>query len=109
MAWNRARWNGLLYMMSVEKIPPIEIDGGYEFNGWMLYDPQYQKIPGRSWWWVKDDKYIASFGLKEGYAPHQVIPYDLWLPPWKGRIIILKRLQDEVVRDYSHAQSVYEM
>ena len=95
--------------MKVKNIPPQQIDGGYEFNGWFLYDPKYKKIPGRQWWWVDDDKYVAAYGPLEGYEVMEVIPYELWLPPGRGSIYFLKRIKESVERDFSQAQDVYAM
>lgn len=107
MSWNAARWQGLFYLMKDKGIAPTEIDGGYEFNGWFLYDEKYQKVPGRSWWWVQDDRYLVSFGPKDGYKAIGKMPYRLWLPPFEGNIMVSQRIEDKVARDYSKAKSVY--
>lgn len=33
LAWNRARWQGIDYLMRDLGVAPLAIDGGYEFNG----------------------------------------------------------------------------
>lgn len=106
---NRTRWLGLNYLMNIKNIPPQQIDGGYEFNGWYLYDPQYKKIPGRKWWWVDDDKYVAAYGPLEGYSLMEAISYKRWLRSGPGNIYFLKRIKESVERDFSQAQNVYTL
>ncbi|MGO9572188.1 MAG: ArnT family glycosyltransferase [Desulfomonilaceae bacterium] len=52
LAWNRTRWMVLRDLVTQRRIPPTEIDGGYEFNGWHLYNDNYRSVPSKSWWWV---------------------------------------------------------
>lgn len=33
LAWNRARWQAIDYLLTEVGVPPLQIDGGYEFNG----------------------------------------------------------------------------
>lgn len=40
-----------------------EIDGGFEFNGWYLYDAAYKSTPPKSWWWVHQDTYMVGARL----------------------------------------------
>ena len=37
ISWNKARWQGINYLFN-QGISPKEIDGGFEFNGWYLYE-----------------------------------------------------------------------
>lgn len=93
-AWNRARWNALTELAAESRIPPEKIDGGFEFNGLFLYDPAYQPPPEKSWWWVRDDRYLVSFGPVPGYRPLREYPYGRILPPGTGKIIVSERLGD---------------
>ena len=38
-AWNRARWQALTYLLDEVRVSPMEVCGGFEFNGWYNYDP----------------------------------------------------------------------
>jgi len=59
LAWNRARWMATRTLMEAG-VSPHQIDGGYEFNGWYLSDPNYQREPNKSYWWVDDDEYVIA-------------------------------------------------
>lgn len=89
-AWNRTRWQ-LLNSSTQQGMSAAQIDGGFEFNGLTGYDPGYIAIPGKSWWWVKDDRYVVTFALIPGYIPASVALYEKWLPPAQGTIFILQR------------------
>jgi hypothetical protein len=72
-------------------LSPGAIDGGYEFNGWHLYEPGYREQPGKSWWWVKDDDYIIASGEVPGYQEIASYPFRRWLPPAPARIVVLRK------------------
>ena len=106
---NRTRWDVLRYLMFQTKIPPSEIDGGYEFNGWYTYDPNYKKREDMNWWWVADDKYRISYGnATKGYEPLTRVPYARWLPFGEGNIFVLKRIANHRPENTGPSQSVYE-
>ena len=101
LAWNRARFAGLA-ALTANGVPPTEIDGGMEFNAWHLapmlgtWPSDAQVRPGqpdtvKSWWWVVDDRFVASFRPLPGYAVRQSLPYRRWLVPGAGRVVILER------------------
>jgi hypothetical protein len=104
----RTRWGVLHYMMSVQKISPLEIDGGYEFNGWYTYDPNYRKKTGMNWWWVVDDKYRISNGPVPEYSILHMEPYEQWMPPGKGFIYVLRRNAEKRPPDTKPGTTVYE-
>lgn len=94
LAWNRVRWDALQTLMKKNGIPASQIDGGYEFNGWFLYDPSYPtdfRRTDKSWWWVRDNKYLVTFGPVSGYR--QIAEYDYFriLPPQRAKLLVLKR------------------
>ena len=90
LSWNRTRWKALHALMS-QQVRPSQIDGGFEFNGWYLYDTDYEPRPGRSWWWVRGDTYRLGFGLMPGYSVVKTYTYRQWLPPRVGTIVVQKR------------------
>jgi len=91
LSWNRARWKALNHLVHEKHISPRSIDGGFEFNGWHNYDPQYRYQAGKSWWWVHQDDYIISFGPITGYQKVETYHYSRWLPGGKGKIFILHK------------------
>lgn len=81
LAWNRARWMALSDLMDKQHVSPRDIDGGYEFNGWYLYDPRYELHGENSWWWVVDDEYLIAAGPMPGYRIDRRLVVDRW---WSG-------------------------
>ncbi len=101
LAWNRARFAGL-DALRAGGVAPTAIDGGVEFNAWHLasaldrWPTDAEVRPGRpatqrSWWWVVDDRFVASFHPLVGYRVHEEIRYRRWLVPGTGRVLILER------------------
>jgi len=91
LAWNRARWVAMHNLMDVSKVRANQIDGGYEFNGWYLYDSKYQQKPGKSWWWVDDDEYIATSGPLPSYTEVQRYTFNRWLLLSEASVLVLRR------------------
>lgn len=90
LAWNRVRWESLYGLMK-KGVPPTKIDGGFEFNGWYLYDGAYKSTPDKSWWWVHDDLYVIGASLLPGYTlfgQHQV---NTWFPWGIQEIVVGKK------------------
>ena len=90
LEWNRVRWHALHWLESKRGVGPAAIDGGFEYNGLFLYDPNYKALPGRSWWWVHGDKYEIAFGAVPGYRVLRTFSYRRYLPPRVGKIEILE-------------------
>jgi hypothetical protein len=106
---NRTRWDVLRSLMQKAKIASTEIDGGYEFNGWYTYDPNYRKKEGMNWWWVVDDKYRISYATDTpGYEPIARMPYRRWLSPGEGNIFVLKRIAAVRLAGVGPSKTVYE-
>ena len=93
---NRARWQALNYLM-YKGIPPNNINGGFEFNGWFLYDPDYdvKAHPYKSWWVDKDD-YLISSNTHSGYETIKQYRYRLWLPLHDGNTLVLRKIKNQV-------------
>lgn len=92
LAWNRARWEALTYLIEREHVAPLEIDGGFEFNGLYLYSPDHTQLDrSKSWWWVYDDKYIVAMGELPGDDIIRKYSFSRWFPPQKGNILLLRR------------------
>jgi hypothetical protein len=91
LAWNRARWDLLRHITEVHQISPNRIDGGYEFNGWYFYSKGYTSPPGKSWWYVKDDEYVVSFGPIPGYHLAEMESFTRLIPPGLDSVFVLCR------------------
>lgn len=91
LAWNRARWQATGALLN-EGISPRRIDGGYEFNGWLLNALDYVPKPGKSFWWVDDDEYQVASGPVPGYAEISRVPVPRWLPTGPSAVLVLHRL-----------------
>jgi len=91
VAWNNARWTALRWLTDHEHVAPERIDGGYEFNGWNLYDARYRPSPGKSWWWVADAEYVVAAGPLSGYREVARYPVVRWLTGTRSDIVVLRR------------------
>lgn len=92
-AWNRARWDAIRHAESIGAAAD-KLDGGFEFNGFYGYETRARDAaPGKSWWWVKDDKYIVAFSLVPGYESAATFPIRGCLPRTPARIHLLRRQQ----------------
>ncbi|QGZ53959.1 ArnT family glycosyltransferase [Paraburkholderia acidiphila] len=90
LAWNRARWQ-LVDELMAHGVPIGEIDGGLEVNGLYAYDPAYVEKPGKSWYWVNDDRYVVTFAPLPGY--HEVGSAEVggWIPNYRTRVLAMER------------------
>jgi hypothetical protein len=93
LSWNRARWQALNNLETEQRVGPDEIDGGYEFNGWYLYDSNYRASPGKSWYWVAGDDFMIAFEPVPGFTEMKRYPFQRWLPLGEGSILVLRRTQ----------------
>lgn len=97
LTWNSVRWDALRDLTQVERVDSKDIDGGFEFNGWNFYDAYYLDDPNKSWWWVQGDTYLIAFSRVPGYSISKQYTYSHWLPPYTGRILVLKKNEPDVV------------
>ena len=91
LSWNRVRWQALHNLMQESQISPHTIDGGFEFNGWYLYNPKYQYTSGKNWWWVDNDDYSISFRPLPGYEKVKEFACIRWLPFGPNKIFVLHK------------------
>ena len=91
LAWNRARWMATAKLMDAG-ISPRQIDGGYEFNGWYLFELDYHRKADKSYWWVDDDEYIIASGPIKGYRELQRFSFSAWLLLADASVVVLHRL-----------------
>jgi len=90
-AWNRARWAAIRDAES-RGATPDTIDGGYEYNGFYRYEAKDRgPTPGKSWWWVRDDVYVAAFAPLAGYEIARRFPVERWLSRTPAEVLLLRR------------------
>jgi hypothetical protein len=95
--WMDNRWiaaEGLVH----QGIPLEEIDGGYEWDGWNLYDESMayvrrSRVPltFNPWEYILDPEYMITFTGLPGYHVQEEIDFNSPFGPALGRIYILKR------------------
>jgi len=92
LEWNRSRWQAINDLQA-QGIDYQQIDCGLECNCFYGYtDISFQTDhPRKSWWWVRDDKYVITFGEVNGFQLHKEYNFNYWLPPATGKICVLKR------------------
>lgn len=88
--WNRKRWAATSTLIAAG-VPRTSIDGGYEFNGWFGYDPNYRIKRGKSPWWVTDDEYVIASGPVAGYSVFRAYPFRRLLTGRQSEILVLRR------------------
>lgn len=90
-AWNRARWDAIRYAESIG-VTVDKLDGGFEYNGFYGFETRGRDvIAGKSWWWIKDDKYIVAFSLVPGYEVVATFAVRAWLPRTPTHIKLLRQ------------------
>ena len=86
LEWNRTRWKALDALLANDGVKPNNVDGGFEFNGWNMYDDF-----GRTNNATLTGTYVITLGEIPGYAPLTNYSYQHWMPPHQGKIFVLKR------------------
>jgi 4-amino-4-deoxy-L-arabinose transferase-like glycosyltransferase len=93
IAVSRAHWAALNDVMRRYHVGPERIDGGFEFNGWYLYDDNYVSRPGKNWYWVMGDDYAVELrSLRSNYEKIAEYPVDWWLPWSSGQVVVQRRI-----------------
>jgi hypothetical protein len=88
--WNRARWRAIAYLANDIGAGREEIDGGFEFGGWVNFDARFRHDRrGTSWWWVVDDHYAVAFAPIEGFVVLRRFPYRGWFGLVENDVVAL--------------------
>jgi hypothetical protein len=109
LLWNRVRWLALNNLMHYSQIPPNQIGGGMEFNGWYFgnrietCNPDFQlsnTSKAAGWgdfsclWNNSDREYTVAFIPRPGYEQQAVYPFRRWLP-WREEVLyVLHKLEN---------------
>ena len=90
-AWNRARWDAIAAATRLGATPQT-LDGGFEYNGYYGFETKPRTYgEGKSWWWVKDDRYVVAFSPVAGFTPIAQFPVKRWLARTPATIYLLRR------------------
>lgn len=96
--WNRIRWQAIEVLTQEQAVSANNIDGGFEYNGWHLYSPEYKRKKrrkqGKAWWWVAQDDYVISFTPIEGYDVTKKYLLNSWLPFKSDYILVSQKKAD---------------
>jgi hypothetical protein len=90
-AWNRARWDAIAAATRLGATPAT-LDAGFEYNGYHNFEVKPRGYgAGKSWWWVKDDRYVVAFTPVDGFAVLAQYPVKRWLARTPSTIYLLER------------------
>ncbi|NDY92751.1 glycosyltransferase family 39 protein [Ideonella livida] len=90
-AMSEAKWQAVA-RLHARGIGPQVLDGGYDYNGWLLYRRGGPStLPDKSWYWVEDDAYQLALGPMPGYRLLETVPYQRRLTGRTEQIHILQR------------------
>lgn len=104
LAWNAARWDLGRLAVTSKSIPPNEIEGGFEWDGWYATsDPEHSEVlagprndgPGlvlafsRQTFPQVTGRFALAFNPVAGSAVVGTAPYKLWLPPRRKEMLLL--------------------
>ncbi len=90
-AWNRARWDAIAEATR-RGATPETLDGGFEYNGYYGFERKPRGYaPGKSWWWVQDDRYVVAFSPVAGFTELARFPVKRWLARTPATVYLLSR------------------
>jgi len=90
-SWNRARWDAVRL---AERLggDAESIDAGFEYGGLNRYEKRSRDAPpGKSWYWVKDDRFVVAFSNVAGYEVIETWRVPHWLPVSPAEVKLLRR------------------
>jgi hypothetical protein len=92
LAWNRVRWE-LGSELLAQKVDPLLISGGFEFNGWNNYDTFRARgnIGRVFYWWYDRPDYLITMTPQENYHQLKKLEYFSWLHRKNLPLYLLRR------------------
>jgi hypothetical protein len=94
MLKGRIRRDALNYLENDLQISPDKIDGGFEYNAWHFYKPDFQETNAKKWWYVYDDEYIVTNNINKEYILLKSYDVPRWQPSgFVCKVYIWKRKQ----------------
>ena len=91
-AWNRARWDAI---HAAERLgaTPDTLDGGFEYNAYYRFEIKPRTTaPGKSWWWIADDRYVIAFSVPPGFIERERFDVDRWLARTPPAVFLVERV-----------------
>jgi hypothetical protein len=90
-AWQKARWRAIEHAVSLGANAG-NLDGGFEYNGYFGRE-LFGGIaaPGKSWWWVQDDRFRVSLSVLPGHERVGTFKAHTWLPIGPQAFILSQR------------------
>jgi Dolichyl-phosphate-mannose-protein mannosyltransferase len=85
---NRARWVALNRLLNEYRVNPEDIDGGFEFNGFYLYNIPHAHHPEYCCNWFVTRDYLVTYSPKPEYKVLEKIHVPQWLPWRRSEILI---------------------
>lgn len=107
MNWNRARWDAARFAVNRLHCPPENVDGGFEWGGWMNYSkfdglPEIDRDAPVSWWWVRQPRYVVTFGPLDGYRTVSTFPYASPFSRKRQAILLLESAEAKSESQQAH-------
>jgi len=91
--WQKERWAVLAYL-NKKGISAHEIDGGFEYNGWLKPNRDFSG-GDKSWWWVDKDTYLLSHGEMQNFETDSLFVFQRCLPYQQDTIFLLKKIENQ--------------
>ena len=91
-SWNRARWSAIRAAEARGAVPD-SLDGGFEYNGFHGFEAHRggAPLPGKSWYWVRDDRFVVALTPVAGYQVVGRWPVKHLLPRTPPEVVLLER------------------
>lgn len=93
-----ARWKATAWLLDEHGADPLEVDGGYEYNGVYTLDAYVEKTGivlfadrGERGYWLMGDRYAIDVLPRDGYRIIHESPYFSWLGFTTRRILVMER------------------
>ena len=89
-AFTRARW-AAVDALRREGVDGRDIDGGFEVNGLLSYDPAKGIDIAHPWYWPKDHPSVTlALGEVPGYETKMRYPFATWIPHQSNEVRVLR-------------------
>jgi hypothetical protein len=102
LAWHAAGWDAG-GRLARQGVPLRQIDGGFEWNGWFLFEPGMKVMRDRviarrdveAWTAYLEPRYRLAFAPLSGSTIIDTTPYRVWLPSRDRAIFVLRASPDQ--------------
>lgn len=97
LSWNRARWAAIHRLIDERGVNPLEIDGGFEYNGLYTSEAFTKRYHPKTFWdglgyqWLLSDRYALSFNPRDECVTLERAPYFSYLGMTTRALYVLER------------------